>query len=464
MPFPGKGIGSKMQHSPPKFAGIEEITNLVSHLGDSFAVVENPPYIFPPYEVYPLAAPCTQLTSGMIAAVMDMDGTTTTTEVLCTGALESMVQRLSNRRPDTEKPILNHERDYPHIIGNSTTKHVEYLVNVYGNGFVPEAVCSSFIEACAWTLSHAIDQKRAQEAVNALQVQGIADLLNDPLFEQMCAQIKQDNTVVPTLSDTLSTAYLPQLRLETPADLTRIGIEIYYQRYHESLRHLETAAAASDSEQTRPIEPMPGIGIALAMLKGWLGKDVAALGDILASHLSDLGMCSSPAFSSGLAHLPRLGEYFAAHPVKLGLVTSSIAAEAAIVMQEVFRVLREEIARWPVPRERRDFLLEQFEDPLRVYDACITASDSSEIRLKPHRDLYAIALHTLGISPEQFQCVAGFEDSESGTIAIRAAGIPLCCALPFAMTKNHQFKAATQVCQGGIPEVILLKNFFLPIS
>jgi len=70
----------------------------------------------------------------------------------------------------------------------------------------------------------------------------------------------------------------------------------------------------------------------------------------------------------------------------------------------------------------------------------------------------------MGIPPEQFHCVAGFEDSESGTIAIRAAGISVCCALPFAMTRNHQFEAATQVCPGGIPEVILLKNFFLPIS
>ncbi|HQN02189.1 MAG TPA: hypothetical protein PLL36_14005, partial [Candidatus Hydrogenedentes bacterium] len=216
--------------------------------------------------------------------------------------------------------------------------------------------------------------------------------------------------------------------------------------------------------QSRPIEPMPGIGIALAMLKGWLGEEVTALGEMLAAPLREANEYKPEAISAGLERLPALGRYFADTPAKIGLVTSSIAAEAEIVLGEVFRVIQEEIADWPLPQERREFLMERFADPNHVYDARITASDSSEIRLKPHRDLYAIALHGMGVMPDRFHCVAGFEDSESGTIAIRAAGIPLCCALPFAMTRHHHFEAATQVCPGGMPEVALLKNFFLPIS
>lgn len=443
----------------PKFTDATGAAQLVSSLGDSFAVVQNPPYVFPAYDMYALATPCTQLADGLAAAVMDMDGTTTTTEVLCTGALEFMVQRLSG----VSHPVLNHERDFPNIIGNSTTKHVEYLVNTYGNGFVPEAVCRSFIESCAWNIACALDPKRGEEATTALRVQGLAELLNDPRFGQLCSQMQENGVADTALSSALSTAYAQDLRAETIADLSRIGIEVYYQRYHESLRKISTGATARTPEQARPIEPMPGIGIALALLKGWLGTDAALLGELLAAYLRDAGAYSESAIAAGLARLPQLGEYFAAHPVKLGLVTSSIAAEATIVLREVFRVIQEEVAHWPLPQERRDVLMERFSDIDRVYDARITASDSSEIRLKPHRDLYAIALHTLGILPEQFHRVAGFEDSESGTIAIRAAGIPLCCALPFAMTQNHQFEAATQVCYGGIPEVILLKNFFLPI-
>ena len=68
----------------------------------------------------------------------------------------------------------------------------------------------------------------------------------------------------------------------------------------------------------------------------------------------------------------------------------------------------------------------------------------------------------MGIPPKRFAQVAGFEDSESGTIAIRAAGIGMCCALPFAMTQDHPFDAATHKCVGGIPEVILREKVFLP--
>jgi beta-phosphoglucomutase-like phosphatase (HAD superfamily) len=117
-----------------------------------------------------------------------------------------------------------------------------------------------------------------------------------------------------------------------------------------------------------------------------------------------------------------------------------------------------------VSPELRGQIQQRFSDPARFYDAFVTASDSSEIRLKPHRDLYSIALHTLGVPPERFHRVAGFEDSESGVIAIRAAGIPLCCALPFAMTAKHGFEAATWICPGGMPEVMVVRNFFLPVS
>lgn len=450
-----------MPQEIPTFTDADGAATLITQLGRSFAVVKNPPYIFPAYDLYALATPRTQLEAGLEAAVMDMDGTTTTTEVLCTGALEFMVQRLCGTENEG-RPALNHERDFPHIIGNSTTKHVEYLMNTYSNGFVREAVCRSFLYACAWNLSCALDPRRSEEARTALRVQGLGFVLNHSRFEQLCKQINEHPAADIPAAEDLVVACSETLHIDTIADLTRIGIEVYYQRYHESLKRIAAGAFTPDTSQPRPIEPMPGIGIALAMLKGWLGEEVAALGEMLAAPLRESADYTPEAVSAGCDRLPALGRYFAEHPVKIGLVTSSIAAEAKIVLGEVFRVIQEEVTDWPLSRERRDFLMEQFADPNHIYDACITASDSSEIRLKPHRDLYAIALHTMGIMPERFHCVAGFEDSESGTIAIRAAGIPLCCALPFAMTHNHRFEAATQVCPGGMPEVLLLKNFFLP--
>jgi len=198
----------------------------------------------------------------------------------------------------------------------------------------------------------------------------------------------------------------------------------------------------------------------LALLRGLLGDHAGAFAGMLCAQIERAGM-APPSTAAAEALLAGLGRRFAAQPAKLALVTSSIAYEAHLVLGEIFRVLRSEIPAWPVPQGLRETLLGAFADPLVFYDAVITATDSSEIRLKPHRDLYSIALHELGVYPEDFDRVAGFEDSESGTIAIRAAGIGLSCALPFAMTRGHHFQAATQVCPGGLPQVMLEKGLFL---
>ena len=124
-------------------------------------------------------------------------------------------------------------------------------------------------------------------------------------------------------------------------------------------------------------------------------------------------------------------------------------------------VLVDQIGDWPVSKGKKEFLLHKFSDYKNVYDGLVTASDSSEIRLKPHRDLYSIALHQLGIEPKNFKNVIGFEDSESGTIAIRAAGVGLCCAVPFTDTSFHDFQAASYVLKNGLPEAIIKHNVFV---
>src|SRR5262249_503007 len=123
------------------------------------------------------------------------------------------------------------------------------------------------------------------------------------------------------------------------------------------------------------------------------------------------------------ALLLRAATRFQNAPLRIAVVTSSIRHEADIVLGELFSQLRETVTNWPVSGSTRERLARKFKSPASYYDAMITASDSSEIRLKPHRDLYSIALHRLGIAPEQFDCVLGLEDSESGLLAIRAAGV-----------------------------------------
>ncbi|MCP4643179.1 MAG: hypothetical protein GY851_22215 [bacterium] len=94
----------------------------------------------------------TTLRAGMTGAVMDMDGTTTTTEPLCLHSLDTMVRRITGHAADPAWRGLDRERDYPHIIGNSTTKHVEYLVRTYDAAVSADAVRLFYLNAAAWTL------------------------------------------------------------------------------------------------------------------------------------------------------------------------------------------------------------------------------------------------------------------------------------------------------------------------
>jgi len=154
---------------------------------------------------------------------------------------------------------------------------------------------------------------------------------------------------------------------------------------------------------------------------------------------------------------------FAANPVRTAVVTSSIFYEADIVMNELFSAFREQVSKWKLSPSVKKTVLEKFSSYSSYYDAVITASDSNEMRLKPHRDLYSLALHKLGIKPSDFDKVIGFEDSESGTIALRSAGIKLCAAVPFAQTSGHNFSAASVILKGGLPEAIIKHNLFLKL-
>lgn len=446
----------------PKYAPAAEAARLISLLGEEFALVQNPSYIFPPFEAYPLAPGHKHLATGLRAAVMDMDGTTTTTEPLCIHSLETMVRRVTGRTRDADWAGLDKEADYPHIIGNSTTKHVEYLLRTYADGIQRDAVVRAYLQAAAWSLVHAVDEGRRIEVRHTLQALGAGALLDDPRLARLGAMSYTGEPEESQVLDVLHAGLEGQLRLDSLTNLTRAAIDIYYQRYHEILAAIdrgEGALAMGGVGEGPPICPMPGVGIYLALIKGWLGADAPHCLALLQAPLSAKG---GEAGGDAAQRLRSLGAHFAQHPAKVAIVTSSIAYEAGIVLREVFRLLREEAAQWPISEAVRQHVLEGFASPEVCYDAIITASDVDETRLKPHRDLYSIALHRLGLPPEAFGDVVGFEDSESGTIAIRAAGISVCCAVPFAMTTGHAFHAATQVCPGGLPEVILNHGAFLP--
>jgi beta-phosphoglucomutase-like phosphatase (HAD superfamily) len=447
-----------MSERLPKYCDSDGAAKLLTAIGSEFAVVENPTYIFPRFDLYPLAPKRDMLERGLAGAVMDMDGTTTTTEPLCIHSLETMVRRVTGNAANPDWPGLNQERDYPHIIGNSTTRHIEYLLDTYAGDVETDALRYWHVYAAAWTLGKAEDEGRRREVHATLSALGAGALKQDARFAALCAAGDLNTPDAGVALTQLADEMAHQYCLDTKANRVRAAIDVYYQRYHEILAAIAAGNGDAIAREVlhepgaHLIEPMPGIGAFLAMLKGWLGEELSLLAPLLGTDTPEAG-----------GTLAALGRHFAAHPAKVAIVTSSIAYEARIVLGEVFRLLAGQAAQWPVPSATRDIIVERFRDPALFYDAMITASDSSEIRLKPHRDLYSLALHQLGLHPRDFDRVAGFEDSESGTIAIRASGIGLCCALPFTMTRGHAFEAASHVCRGGIPEVMTDYNVFLAL-
>ena len=441
----------------PKFAAAAEAARLVQGLGENFAIVRNPSYLFSPFEVYPLAPKPHTLPGELLAVVCDMDGTTTTTEPLCLHALEYMLRRATDRPDAGDWPGLDHERDHPNVIGNSTTKHIEYLIATYGEAIQREAYLAALIEGALWTIAVGRDEGRRDEALHTLRQLGLGALLEDAATR---ALLEDEDASLAKIGAHArkAAAALPEWTIETREAIVRGAIEIYYARYHQILQGIargegeELAGRILGTEGDHLIAPMPGVALFLCVLRGLLS----------AAEAEALLVLQAPASSPAQrAAFMRAVAKFIAQPARVAIVTSSIRYEAEIVLGECFAVVRAQVAAWPLPGERIQALHAALKSPQVYYDAIITASDSSEIRLKPHRDLYSIALHRIGLAPEQFDRVMGLEDSESGTIALRAAGVGLCVAVPFAQTMGHALEAAYKINAGGLPQLMFEDGFLI---
>lgn len=453
----------------PRFVRVDRAIDIFRKLEKEFAIVKNPTYIHPPFEFYPLAPKINQPREKIIGIVQDMDGTTTTTEALCLHSLEYMVRKITSREDRTRWSGLDRVEDYPHIIGNSTTRHVEYLINKYGQDIKTENFKKSYLTAALWTLALAKDRGRKREAKNNITNLGLRKILEDKLFYSII-HAKDFKTKKYTSSiEMLLEKYGNRLRLESFTNRVRAAVDIYYQRYHEILMAIDQGKGEKlskelllDSEK-RLIEPMSGVAIFLALVKGWLGEKLELFYEQMRDYLLSYPQLNykKQELTPYRSRLTLLGRHFQKNPAKVAVVTSSIEYEANIVLTEVFNVICRQIENWSIAEEDKRTLIDRFNDYHNVFDSFVTASDSSEIRLKPHRDLYSIALHQMGIPKSQFGSVIGFEDSESGTIAIRAAGIGLCVAVPFADTRGHDLSAASFILHGGLPEVILVHNLFI---
>jgi beta-phosphoglucomutase-like phosphatase (HAD superfamily) len=459
----------------PKFSTIEKTNRLFSKMAKTLrtkdvAIVKNPEYIYPLFDFYALAPKIKKPLKEIYGIICDMDGTTTTTETLCLHSLEVMVRRITDREDAKKWRGLDHQKDYPNIIGNSTTKHVEYLIKTYSNDIKKPSMKMAYFKAALWTLLFGQDEGRRKDVLDNLKVFGVEGLLKDKIFIDFAKKQNKTFEGIDPLADLFFKQLQNKFILEDFNNIVRAAIDIYYHRYHEILwlinagRGKKLSLELFADPNKRLIEPMPGVGVYLAAMKGWLGKDLSLFYKVIENHLIGHLVLKRGKISFGGSDkndLVKLGNYFAKNPAKIAIVTSSIFYEANIVLNEVFRVVVEQIDGWPISSQKKKFLKEKFSSYRNIYDCFITASDSSEIRLKPHRDLYSIALHRLGLIPKDFDKIIGYEDSESGTIAIRAAGVGKCVAVPFSDTAGHNLNAAVHILNGGLFEALFVYNGFL---
>ncbi|MBN2780486.1 MAG: hypothetical protein JXR21_00815 [Candidatus Marinimicrobia bacterium] len=415
-----------------------------------YACIRNPEGVFPPYEYQPLS-PKRPFLEDLSAVVSDMDGTTTTTENLCIHSLEMMVRRISGKTDLDSWAGLDRSADYPHIIGNSTTRHVEFLIEKYQAMIDPSALIKAFLGSALWFFRNGKDARRIAEVALTARLVACGDLEHEL-----------------HLSDkALIERYVTICRIDSKSKIVRCAVDIYYRRYHEILMAIDQGTEIPNAEMLHGmsrdslIEPMPAVAIFISLIRGLIVPDEAVA---LVPRLKEaFREKSGRTFMGGDTEngVRRLAERFSSRPVRLALVTSSIFYEADIVVKQVFKAICREITDWELSENTKNRLIRHFSDYHLIYDAFVTANDSHEIRLKPHRDLYSIALYQMHISENERNSVMGFEDSESGTIALRAAGIGCAVALPFAETAGHDLSAAAHTVQGGLAEVILQHHCFL---
>jgi len=447
-----------------------ELAALAARLGvTEFACVRNLDYVFSPWELYPLAPRVAPPLNRIVAFAVDMDGTSTTTEPLALHALEYMVRRITDRPERSQWAGLDAHVDYPHVIGNSNFRHVEFLLGRYRTDLNPTAFARAFIEAVCWTLACLRDESRRREVVEDARRCGLADLLADPEFCGLTGEDITDDEGVARRARPLVQRYAQAFRPVSASAETAAALDVYYHRYHSILRALERAQGDRlarellGDDTRRLVEPMPGYDVFVPLVKGWLDAQAERLFEPLREHLRH---CPEPEYraidlDAARKRLPRLAEHFRRHPARLALVTASIAYEARICMQEVLRVMQRRVQDWPLPRDHRERLIERLSDDRNVFDAAVNASDACEPRLKPHRDLYSLALYRMGVSKADYPYCVGLEDTEPGIIALRAAGIGCAVALPNRDTHRQNYSAAVEVIRGGLPALILLRNLLL---
>lgn len=447
----------------------EALTSLGPTLGtDEFVVVRNIDYVHSPFEIYPLAPKVRPPLPRIAAFAVDMDGTSTTTEPLALHSLEYMVRRFTGHLTPDQWPGLDKQLDYPYVIGNSNFRHAEFLLGRYRQMLDMTAFRDAFFEAVVWTLASMTDAHRRKEIRLHARNCGLGEMLADAEFQRLTTAGAIAPDAVAEACRPLIERFGAAFRSANPGETVAAVLDIYYMRYHSIMQAIEQGEGESLSHELLGesgrllIEPMPGYDVFIPLVKGWIGEaDAGALYDMLHARLKGHG--DAPQADIGRGGLQELARHFSGQPAKAALVTASIAFETHATMREVCRVMSMRVADWSISQAGKDRVLAGLADYRNPFDAFICATDACEHRLKPHRDLYSLALAQMAMPKTDYALCVGLEDTEPGIISLRAAGIGCAVGLPNHDTSRQDFRAAALVVPGGLPELILHHACFLQI-
>lgn len=432
---------------------IEEAQSELGALGKEFALLPNAPGLFPPHEIVALGPKFTRLEGPPAAIFLDMDGTTAYTEPLFLYDVEEVVRRSTGWRSKESWAGLDPERDYAKIIGYSTIRNLEYLYESVGHAVQPPLFFAE-VMACLIFLTEHVVPEDIRSRIDALtKVYGM---------ESWCDHANNPSRL-PAAGDALVRECVERFPAISQEMFANFGLMIFYADYLNILNCVSRGEGAAISERiygdpaVPAIQPMPGIALLCALVKGWLPESGAVgLAQSFQRHYPDM-----PVVGDLGETLARLCRYFSNRPIPVALVTSSGFHETNLVLQTVFRSLREEIALWPLDDATRQKVYEGFGEYQGYFDTIVTCDDVIEGRTKPQRDPYTLALARLGLDGRDARRVIGFEDTEVGIIAQRGAGVGIPCAVPFEHTLSQNFEAAAHILKGGILEAIGKHGLFI---
>ncbi|MGE5458441.1 MAG: hypothetical protein ACM3RX_08810, partial [Methanococcaceae archaeon] len=214
-----------------KFINSDEAAELITQLGVEFAVIRNPEGDYPPFEICPLMPKINYAQKKVSAVVLNLEGVAASLRDLSFHSLEFMIRQVSGRLEKEQWYGLDKIIDYPNLIGFSSTRQIEYLVQRYHNFIKAEYFKEAYLNAVLWTLILGKEEHRKREVKSNLLILGLEEMLADPKLEESIEKKEFGKYNANVLTNYFVHKYGDRLNLLDFYATARAAADIYLKRY-----------------------------------------------------------------------------------------------------------------------------------------------------------------------------------------------------------------------------------------